>query len=430
MCYNLYTMKKIIYILFCLLFFTPAVRAEISEEYTQELFETEYQDEVILENVSASKFSDQKISERVDSDDATDNTETQFEFFNIFDKEKDNKVHEDTLFGKIINSQITRTDVPSFLLQEELTFKFDKGIISKIQPFAVYNGSLNSIWNGGNYSTKYGNTINQIGFINSFRNPDYKFQLILNPIHKHGTNYLEHFISDAFFVNTSIPHHQIVAGYSRVQTGVEGGKSSYILPFATRSQIARNFGNSRSIAVKLIGNYQYIDYSLAGGSSGRTIISGFPGAEFAGWVNFKPLGDRSKKYGKITIGGGYTGGHNRIDYNIGSLYLAYHHKKLWTNFETSIADGYSGSLGINSNKACGWAYTAGWKFNPHFQLIGRVDQFDPNRHKSHDSKREYTIGLNWFIKGQALKLVLNYVFCDNQAMKNSHKIILATQIML
>ena len=28
--------------------------------------------------------------------------------------------------------------------------------------------------------------------------------------------------------------------------------------------------------------------------------------------------------------------------------------------------------------------TAGWKFNPHWQLIGRVDQFSPNRDVSND----------------------------------------------
>ena len=85
---------------------------------------------------------------------------------------------------------------------------------------------------------------------------------------------------------------------------------------------------------------------------------------------------------------------------------------------------------MKSNKATGYAFTAGWKFTPKFQLIGRVDQFDPNRDISHDLKREYTIGLNWFIKGQALKVVLNYVFCHNQNTRNSSKIILATQVML
>ena len=43
---------------------------------------------------------------------------------------------------------------------------------------------------------------------------------------------------------------------------------------------------------------------------------------------------------------------------------------------------------------------------------------------------EYTVGLNWFIRGQALKVILNYVFCNNQNRQDSHKIILATQIMI
>ena len=74
--------------------------------------------------------------------------------------------------------------------------------------------------------------------------------------------------------------------------------------------------------------------------------------------------------------------------------------------------------------------SVGWKFNPHLQLLGRVDQFDPNKNAINDKRREYTLGLNWFIKGQALKVMLNYVFCDNQDRSDGHKIILATQILL
>ena len=78
-----------------------------------------------------------------------------------------------------------------------------------------------------------------------------------------------------------------------------------------------------------------------------------------------------------------------------------------------------------------WFCSYGWlEVTPHLQLIGRFDQFDPNRDASNDLKREYTVGLNWFIKGQALKVVFNYVFCQNQATEDSHKLILATQILL
>lgn len=365
-----------------------------------------------------------------DEDDAmVDNNELDFEMFKIFDKNNDNIIDEDTLLGKIIHSKITRTDIPSFLLKDNLTFNYEKGLLQKIQLYGGYRGAINGLFSPA-YSTTYETLTTEVGMYGSFRNPNYKFKFKVNPVPKEGVNYIDNFIGDAYIMNTSLPHHQIIAGYSRVQTGIEGGTSSFILPFITRSQIARNFGSAKSLSVKILGNYEYMDYNIALGSSGRYTTSGMPGAEFNGWINFKPFGSLDKKYGKLTIGGGFNGGHNRIDYSVGSVYIGYKHKKLWTNVEAAIADGYNGSKGISSNKACGFAATAGWKFTPHLQLIGRIDQFDPNRHASNDLKREYTIGLNWFIKGQALRFVLNYVFCENQNTKDSHKIILATQVML
>jgi len=410
------------------------------EDITEELREEPQQNEVLLQTDNNSSVAVDEINNKPvkrsffnfgdddDDDGILDNTEMDFEVFKIFDI--DGEVDEDSLIGKVFHSKITRTDIPSFLYQDDLTFKINKGPVSRVHAYGAYRGAVNAFWSP-NYSTDYDNLATQVGVYGSFRNPDYKFKVAVNPIPTNkGLNYFDKFVADAYLVNTSIPNHQVVAGYSRVQTGVEGGTSTYILPFVGRSQIARNFGNSRSLALKVIGNYQYIDYNIAAGSSGRYITSGMPGAEFTGWVNLKPFGHKSKKYGKLTIGGGYNGGHNRIDYSVASAYLAYHHKKLWTNFEAAIADGYNGSNGISSNKACGYAATLGWKFNPHIQLIGRVDQFDPNRNISNDLRREYTLGINWFIKGQALKLMMNYVFCDSQNIPDSHKIIFATQVLL
>ena len=386
--------------------------------------------EEMSEEELMSKLVGDKKSEEEDKDDSVmDNSELDFEFFKIFDQDNDNVISEDTVLGKIYHSKITRTDVPSFLLKDELTHRFKKGPIHKIQAYGGFRGSLSSIF-AQDYSTDYDNLTTQVGMYGKFNNPNYRFKIAINPIPKTGLNYLDRFISDAYIINTSIPHHQLIAGYSRVQTGVEGGTSSYILPFVTRSQIARNFGSARSLGVKILGNYNYIDYNIGVGSSGRYITSGMPGMEFTGWLNVKPFGSEDKKFGKLTLGAGFNGGHNCIDYSVGSVYVRYKHKKLWANFEAGIADGYSGSNGISANKASGYALTAGWKFNPHWQLIGRIDQFDPNRNISRDLKREYTVGLNWFIKGQALKIVLNYVFCQNQNKNDSHKIILATQVML
>ncbi|MDE6138194.1 MAG: hypothetical protein K2F57_01840, partial [Candidatus Gastranaerophilales bacterium] len=274
------------------------------DEIADELFETSHKDEVILslaaEDFSGELQNDENIlTEEIkrkrlfsfdfddDDDGLMDNADFDFEIFKIFDKEK--IISEDTLFGKIVNSDITRTDVMTFLLQDDLTFNYDKGPVSKIHLYGSYRGALNMLWDS-NYSTDYDNSITQAGVWGSLRNPNYKFKFAANPIPQSGLNYIDRFVSDAYIVNTSIPNHQIVAGYSRVQTSVEGGASIYVLPFVARSQIARNFSNVKSLSLKAIGNYQYLDYNVSVGSAGRYITSGMPGAEFNGWVNLKPFG--------------------------------------------------------------------------------------------------------------------------------------------
>ena len=62
-----------------------------------------------------------------------DNIEAEFSLFDnfnldeIFDKNHDNVIDEDTLMGRLYHRKITRTDVPTYLLREELTFRPKKG---------------------------------------------------------------------------------------------------------------------------------------------------------------------------------------------------------------------------------------------------------------------------------------------------------------
>ena len=106
-------------------------------------------------------------------------------------------------------------------------------------------------------------------------------------------------------------------------------------------------------------------------------------------------------------------------------------KKWLVNFEYSDADGYNGPIGyVVDKKASGFYSTLAYRFTPKLQGLLRYDEFDPNKKLSGDKRREYSVGINYFIKGQALKLVLNYVFCQNQSIKDSHRIVLGTQILL
>lgn len=360
-----------------------------------------------------------------------DNIESEFSLFDNFDLDKndDGKIDEDTLLGKIINRDIVRTDIPSYLLKDELTFRPEKGPVSKLMIFGAYQGSLSESWISDDYDTSYDIGFMQVGAIGKLRNSKNDFKVLVNPRPSSQRNYMQNFFADAYLVNSSIPHHKIVVGYSRNLVGKEGGMSSYILPFVTRSQIARNFGSTRALGVKLIGDYSLMDYNLAFNSSDRYFHTPFAGPEFTGWVNVKPFGKTDGKYGKLTIGAGINAGHNKTSYTVGNFYVGYKYKRLWTNCEYGIADGYNGTS-VSTNKAEGFNYTLGYKVHPRLQLIARYDQFDPNRNVSNDMKREYTAGINYFIKGQALRLILNYVFCDNEKTDDSHRIILGTQILL
>ena len=75
----------------------------------------------------------------------------------MFDKDNDNVIDEDTLIGKIYHSKITRTDVPSYLYKDDLSFKFENGPMSKIQVFGAYRGSISGLLKS-DYSTEYDNS--------------------------------------------------------------------------------------------------------------------------------------------------------------------------------------------------------------------------------------------------------------------------------
>ncbi len=373
-------------------------------------------------------------AKEVQKDTVNDNTDVEFSIFdNLIDKDKSSdhpfKIEEESLFGRIYKKKLERTSIPSYLLQDELTFKYEKGPIDRVQFYGAYQGNFNGLFEGSDYDTTYDFNIFEAGVVGGLRdkNTDFKLQFNFKPTE--GQNFMQGFITDAYIMNTSLPHHKIIVGNSRNQVGVDGGASSYTLPFAARSQIARNFGNTRALGVRVVGNYSLADYSLALNSSDRYFHEFFAGPEFTGWVNFKPLGRTDGRYGNLVVGGGLNAGHRNENYTVGGAYIGYSYKKFAINAEYSIADGYNGR-NFSTNRAEGFYTTVSYRLTKKLHVLARFDQFDPNRDISGDLRREYTAGLNYFIKGQALRLILNYVFCENQNTENSHRIILGTQILL
>lgn len=385
-------MKFLLY-LFCILIFFPSSCSAIEE--------------VIL-NIDDNNAPEPKAEKIFDEDDK----------FTLYEKIQDIKAKE-----------VKDTNSTAYLLDGILTKKFEAGPLETMHFFGYYRGAVNiDVSNGAD--SVYDFSAIQAGINGKFRGGKnyYEARLRFDPLD--GYSFLQGLPADIYVANASIPHHTVIIGNTRTPTGYEGSRSDSIIPFVARAQIARNFGNTRKVGIRVKGNYDLIEYDLGGYSSDTYFRSFFPGTEFSGWVTLKPLGKTKGKYGKLNLGGGLTAGKNGTDYTVSGLYAGYEYKNFMANFEYAYADGYNGARTISSNKAEGFYTTAGYKITPRIQVLVRYDQYTPDKDLSDDIRREYSAGVNYFIKGQALKLMLNYVFCQNDLFEDSHRVILGTQLML
>ena len=333
----------------------------------------------------------------------------------------------------VYNLEIYKYDVPSHLFGEILTQHFkEDAIVSKIKYWGAINSNTRlEFKENGSLLGRYDFNAVNLGMDGTFKDGLGDFRLLLGINPNSERNIIQGLFLDAYVATNKIPHHRILVGNSRPMVGVEGGMSALTLPFFQRAQISRNFGAVRRLGARVIGDYSLIDYDLGVFSSDTYWQSFFPGAEFIGWVNFKPLGKTDGRYGKLKLGGGMEAGHRSNNYCVTGLYAGYEYKRFMANFEWANANGYNGPIGHSVNKhASGFYTTIGYMITKKLQILARYDEFVPDNHIKHNTKREYSVGLNYFIKGQALRLIFNYVFCQNDTSKDSHKIMLGTQIIL
>ena len=330
--------------------------------------------------------------------------------------------------------EIEQISRPSYLFENILTKEYgENSLISKTHVWGAYRGYWDySITEDNHKSSTYGFNAINLGLDGHFKNNAADFRIMMGVIPQSHRNMAKNMFSDVYIATNKIPHHRVMLGHIRPKVGMEGGNSAYTLPFVNRSQIARNYGTARRIGTKIIGDYSLVDYEFGGYSSDTYFNSFFPGGEFVGWVNFKPLGLTKGKYGKLRIGGGVDVGHRDSDFCVAGTYIGYEYKKFMINFEYANADGYNGGTsGRQSNKKSNGFYTTiGYRVTPKLQLLARYDEFDPDKKVRNNGRREYSFGINYFIKGQELRVMLNYVFCQNSGAKDSHRIMLGTQILL
>ncbi len=337
------------------------------------------------------------------------------------------EIHE-ALFGEV--TEISTTPI----LDKYLNKDFEHGPFSNLNINNMFRGYVQNVWNDGEYkNTLYTNDSLTTTIEGKFRNPKFAFRSMFfwtpsKP--EHG--FFNDVWGDQFITYNYTNNDGILLGYARYDNGIEGCMGPHMLPFFFRSQLSANLGNERNLAVKAFGEHKYFNYGVSFGSSGRNFYDWFPGEEFVAKFDIKPLAKLDKKYGNLLIGATYDGGNadGGHVYNVGNTYLDYEYKRLKLTFEYGTAKGSNGSTGFSPNRSEGLNATAAYRISQKLQALFRYDWFDYNKEKDNDERTEYTVGINYFIKGQALKIMLNYTMYSQSNGQYGSKIYAGTQIIL
>ncbi len=318
------------------------------------------------------------------------------------------------------------------LLADQMKMNFKKGPIESISPWIDFNGSLSNIWTGDVYkNTTYGINFADIGINGKMRDGKTEFRFMISPVRSvEGNTYFNSFFADNYVTRKVGKHNKILVGNTWVPIGIEGKESPLVSQFFTRSQTSKTYGSVRALGTKVMGTYEFVDYHLGAYSSGRFFKDFFPGPEVAGWVDLKPLARTKGKYGNLTIGAGFDGGNAQSHYAIGTAAVNYEYKRLRAIVEGGMADGSNGATGFTANKSGGSNGTLAYRITPKLQALVRYDQFDPDTNKANDMRTEYTAGFNYFIKEQALKLMLNFVHYTVENGTFGDRIMVGTQIII
>ena len=232
-------------------------------------------------------------------------------------------------------------------------------------------------------------------------------------------------LGDAYVSTDILPHHNIYLGQSRVPIGYEGTLSAPVLDTIDKSQISRNFSDTRDLGIKTVGSWSLIDYSVgAFNGDGQNTNDTNRDMNIATWAVIKPL-YKYPRFGKLELGGGYNiGRKDTLEHqNVMSYYAGYKYKRYAIRGEYASANSYL----ANDVKARGWYVHNSYDITKKIQLIARFDQFDPNFRTDNNLVTESTLGTAYYLSGNNLKLQLNLVHVDDRAGKNSNRLGVQTQ---
>ncbi len=312
--------------------------------------------------------------------------------------------------------------------------QLEEGIVKSIKAGVVYEGPLRlEDIDGkefmGNHTVTAVDTYVRL----KFRDDKTEFRFMYNFMRKlpNIENTFTEKFSEVALTHRLNPHQTIILGQgARIPVGIDGLIAPQAQDTALRSQTARNFSNARAFGIRNIGDYKYLDYDIGVYDSTRHFQNMFNGAEVVGWVNVKPLANLdTKKYGKLTVGGGAQLGKAADDYQVVGTYVGYDYKKAHLKMEYMQADGYNNANSYSNKEARGFHSTVVYDLTKKIQLVGRYDIYDPNTVKSKNSITEYTAGINYTVS-KHLKFLLNYVRQNKEAGPDGNLFLFVTRFTI
>lgn len=321
---------------------------------------------------------------------------------------------------------------PFRLFEDKIQYTFKTGIVKDIEMIGAYKGGFDFTGDDGDFNhLNYIIPVMDTGCQGNFRDEKTSYKFLMNSKRSSsGYNHFKNKLSDYYIERKLNENNSLILGQSRTPLGMEGDESDYTLITGRRSQISSNYSNIRALGAKLKGDYKDVGYNLGVFDTGRYLSNNFSSApEFTGKLIYSPKSEKLKKYGKIRAATSCNLGKKDYEYQVYTAYLDYQYKKFFINAEYAIANGQNG-MKNNPNKSSGFYTTLTYNFTPKLQGFARVDQFSPLRNNSTKDITEYTVGINYFLKQQKIRLIMSYSYTDYKTSQFGNKLFLMTQFVL
>ncbi|MBE7705201.1 MAG: hypothetical protein E7Z90_05245 [Cyanobacteria bacterium SIG29] len=332
----------------------------------------------------------------------------------------------DVYYGKVENIN------PAIKLFTRKGLQFENSYINSVKATFFYDGQLNFlIPENGSISTKHDFSVIEPMINTKFNENKSEFEFSYNIVREvdgHPNGFTRR-ISNLYFLHKLNENQSILLGQGdRVPTNYNGSISTWRQEFVLRSMLGRTFGDARSVGIRNLANYKYVEYDIGLYDSTRYMKDFGRGLDFTGYVMFKPLANFEDKIGTLKLGSSYNYGEYNTSYSQYSFFLGYDYNKVHFKSEYANADGYNTKVTFN-DKADGFYTTLGYDITPKLTIIGRYDYMNPNKKIYNDNQQEFTAGIIYKMF-KNMKFFINYVHRDFENKPDSNMILFATRFII